>query len=65
MVEHLDPANIDVVVVPSIDGNYAPTTVEMIPFERQFQSLHSLLIYLHLNELLAPGWPMPLPGRWK
>jgi len=58
--EHLEPANMDVVIVPSIDGNYAPTTVEMIPFERQFQSLHSLLNYLHLNELLAPGWPMPL-----
>jgi hypothetical protein len=60
MVEHLEPANIDVVIVPSIDGNYSPNTVEMIPFERQFQSLHSLLNYLHLNELLAPGWPMPL-----
>jgi len=60
MVERLDPTNIDVVIVPSIDGNYAPGTVEMIPFERQFQSLHSLLNYLHLNELLAPGWPMPL-----
>jgi hypothetical protein len=60
MVEHLEAANIDVVIVPSIDGNYAPATVEMIPFERQFQSLHSLLNYLHLNELLAPGWPMPL-----
>jgi hypothetical protein len=60
MVEHLGPANIDVVIVPSIDGNYAPGTVEMIPFERQFQTLHSLQNYLHLNELLAPGWPMPL-----
>jgi hypothetical protein len=58
--EQLDPVNIDVVIVPSIDGNYAAGTVEMIPFERQFQSLHSLLNYLHLNELLAPGWPMPL-----
>jgi hypothetical protein len=58
--EHLEAANIDVVVVPSIDGNYAPGTVEMIPFERQFQTLHSLHNYLHLNELLAPGWPMPL-----
>jgi hypothetical protein len=58
--EHLDPADIDVVVVPSIDGNYAPITVEMIPFERQFQTLHSVQNYLHLNELLAVGWPMPL-----
>ena len=34
--------------------------VEMIPFERQFQTLHSLQNYFLLNELLAPGWPMPL-----
>jgi len=58
--EHPGPADMDVVIVPSIDGNYAPGTVEMIPFERQFQTLHSLQNYLHLNELLAPGWPMPL-----
>jgi hypothetical protein len=58
--EYLAPSNIDIVIVPSIDGNYAAGTVPMIPFERQFQSLHSLQNYLHLNELLAPGWPMPL-----
>lgn len=58
--EYLEPAAIDVVIVPSIDGNYAAGTVPMIPFERQFQSLHSLQNYLHLNELLAPGWPMPI-----
>jgi hypothetical protein len=58
--EYLEPSNIDVVIVPSIDGNYAAGTVAMIPFERQFQTLHSLQNYLHLNELLAPGWPMPL-----
>jgi hypothetical protein len=58
--EYLKPSNIDVVIVPSIDGNYAAGTVPMIPFERQFQTLHSLQNYLHLNELLAPGWPMPL-----
>jgi hypothetical protein len=32
----------------------------MIPFERQFQTLHSLQNYFLLNELLAPGFPMPL-----
>jgi hypothetical protein len=32
----------------------------MIPFERQFQTLHSLQNYFLLNELLAPGWPMPM-----
>lgn len=54
------PTPIDVVVVPSIDGNYDASLVEMIPFERQFQTFHSLQNYFLLNELLAPGWPMPL-----
>ena len=32
----------------------------MIPFERQFQTFHSLQNYFLLNELLAPGHPMPI-----
>jgi hypothetical protein len=32
----------------------------MIPFERQFQTLHSLQNYFLTNELLAAGWPMPV-----
>jgi hypothetical protein len=51
---------VDVVVVPAIDGNFDPSLVEMIPFERQFQTFHSLQNYFLLNELLAPDWPMPL-----
>ncbi|HEX8940553.1 MAG TPA: hypothetical protein VF763_10345 [Candidatus Limnocylindrales bacterium] len=51
---------VDVVVVPAIDGNFDPTLSEMIPFERQFQTLHSLQNYFLLNELLAPGFPMPM-----
>ena len=54
------PSNVDVVVVPAIDGNFDPNLVEMIPFEKQFQTLHSLQNYFLLNELLAPGFPMPL-----
>jgi len=57
---HTEPANVDVVVVPAIDGNFDRSLVEMIPFERQFQTFHSLQNYFLLNELLAPGWPMPL-----
>jgi len=57
---HDDPTSVDVVVLPTIDGNLAPSTVELIPFEREFQTLHSLQNYLLLNELLAPGIPMPL-----
>ena len=54
------PSQVDVVVLPAIDGNFAPSLVEMIPFEREFQTLHSLQNYFLLNELLAPGIAMPL-----
>jgi hypothetical protein len=57
---HDVPTRVDVVVLPTIDGNLAPSLVELIPFEREFQTLHSLQNYLLLNELLAPGIPMPL-----
>ena len=52
--------NIDLVIVPMLDGNSDPATNELGPFERQFQFLHSLQNYLLTNELLAPGHVMPL-----
>ncbi|MEI8332263.1 MAG: hypothetical protein WCH74_00205 [Chloroflexota bacterium] len=52
--------NIDLVIVPAIDGNFDPAANELIPFERQFQFLHSLQNYLLTNELLAPGFVMPM-----
>lgn len=55
-----EPSAVDIVIVPAIDGNYAPSSAPMIPFERQFQTLHSLQNYFLLNELLAPGFPMPV-----
>lgn len=55
-----EPTPVDVVVVPAIDGNFDTSLVPMIPFERQFQTFHSVQNYLLLNELLAPGVPMPL-----
>jgi hypothetical protein len=53
-------AAIDVVIVPAIDGNFATSVVEMGSFEKQFQMLHSLQNYFLLNELLAPGFPIPI-----
>jgi hypothetical protein len=55
-----EPSAVDVVIVPAIDGNFDPSTAEMGPFERQFQTLHSLQNYFLLNELLAPGHVMPI-----
>jgi hypothetical protein len=57
---HAEPSKVDVVIVPAIDGNYEPSCAEMIAFERQFQTFHSLQNYFLLNEILAPGFPMPL-----
>jgi hypothetical protein len=52
--------DIDVVIVPAIDGNFDPATNQLIPFESQFQFLHSLQNYFLTNELLAPGHVMPM-----
>jgi len=57
---HAEPTNVDVVIVPAIDGNYEPSCAEMIPFERQFQTFHSVQNYFLTNELLAPGFAMPV-----
>jgi hypothetical protein len=57
---YTEPSVVDVVIVPAIDGNFDASSVAMIPFERQFQTLHSLQNYFLLNELLAPGFPMPM-----
>jgi hypothetical protein len=57
---HAEPTRVDVVIVPAIDGNFDPSCAEMIPFERQFQTFHSLQNYFLTNELLAPGIPMPV-----
>ncbi len=53
-------SNVDLVIVPSIDGNYDPATTEMGDFESGFQMLHSLQNYFLLNELLAVGHVMPM-----
>ena len=52
--------DIDLVIVPAIDGNFDPATNQLIPFESQFQFLHSLQNYFLTNELLAPGHVMPM-----
>ena len=58
--EYPDVSEIDVVVLPAIDGNFDPNTKKLGEFESQFQALHSLQNYFLTNELLAPAFPMPL-----
>ena len=58
--EYNEISQIDVVVLPAIDGNFDPSTKKLGDFESQFQAFHSLQNYFLTNELLAPGFPMPL-----
>jgi len=55
-----ETSNVDLVVLPAIDGHFDTKVIEMIPFEREYQTYHSLMNYLGVNQLLAPGLPMPV-----
>ena len=59
-VNYDEPSDVDLVVIPCIDGNFDPKVSELIPFERNFQTFHSLMDYLGVKELLAPGLVVPL-----
>jgi hypothetical protein len=50
-----DPAPIDLVIMPGIDGHFDTKVTEMNRFEREYQTYHSLMNYFGLNQLLAPG----------
>lgn len=55
-----EPTDVDLVIVPSIDGNFDIKVAPMIPFEREYQTYHSLMNYFGLNQLLSPELPMPV-----
>lgn len=54
------PANIDIVMMPDMDGNYATVSGLMSDYEKQYQTFHCLCDYFGMHILLAPGFPMPL-----
>jgi len=56
-----DPAPVDLVVMPGIDGHFDTKVVEMNRFEREYQTHHSVMNYFGLNQLLSsPGIVMPV-----
>jgi len=59
-VFYTEPKKIDIVIIPDIDGHYDISTKELNEFERGYQTFHSLINYMGLNLLLAPGIPMPI-----
>ncbi len=60
-IPYTEPTDIDLVVMPGIDGHFDTKVVEMIRFEREYQTFHSLMNYFGLNQLLAEeGIIMPV-----
>jgi hypothetical protein len=59
-VTYDEPCDVDLVILPAIDGNFDPQVIQMIPFEKEYQTYHSLINYHGLHQLLAPGLPMPI-----
>jgi hypothetical protein len=59
-INYEEPSDVDLVILPAIDGNFDTVVIDMIPFEREYQTYHSLMNYFGLNQLLAPGLAMPV-----
>jgi hypothetical protein len=59
-VNYDEPSDVDLVILPAIDGNFDTVVVDMIPFEKEYQTYHALMNYFGLSQLLAPGLPMPI-----
>lgn len=60
-VPFTEPANIDLVIMPGIDGHFDTKVSAMIQFEREYQTFHSLMNYFGLNQLLSEsGIIMPI-----
>jgi len=59
-VTYDEPCNVDLVIVPAIDGNYSTQVSELNQFEKEFQTMHCVMNYLGLHLVLAPGIAMPI-----
>jgi hypothetical protein len=59
-VTYDEPCDIDLVILPAIDGNYGTQVAALNQFEKEFQTMHSVMDYLGLHVILAPGIPMPI-----
>ena len=59
-VPYFDHTDIDLIILPVIDGNYATMVAELSQFEKEYQTYHSLMNYLGLHQVLAPRLPMPI-----
>jgi hypothetical protein len=59
-VFYTQPTKIDHVILPDIDGHFDVNVTALSDYEKAYQTFHSLINYLGLHILLAPGLPMPI-----
>lgn len=59
-VNYNEPSDIDLVIVPDMDGNFDTVVAPLNQFEKEYQTYHCLMNYLGLHQLLAPGVVMPI-----
>lgn len=55
-----EPCNVDLVILPAIDGNYDTSVVQLGQFESEYQAYHSMMNYFGLHQVLASGLAMPI-----
>jgi hypothetical protein len=59
-VTYDEPCDVDLIILPAIDGNYGTQVAALNQFEKEFQTMHSVMDYLGLQQMLAPALPMPI-----
>ena len=61
MPHYNKPSQIDLVIMPGIDGHFDTKVAPMNQFERCYQTYHSLMNFFGLSQLLSPdGLVMPI-----
>jgi hypothetical protein len=53
-------SNVDLIIMPAIDGHFSTQTKEMGLFESEYHSYHSMMNFMGLNQLVSPGLAMPI-----
>lgn len=58
-INYDEPSNVDMVIVPAIDGNFDTDVTFLEPFEKEYQTYFSLMNFVMVSLLLGPRLPMP------
>jgi hypothetical protein len=53
-------SNVELIVMPAIDGHFSTSTKEMGLFEAEYHSYHSMMNFIGLNQLVSAGLAMPI-----